>query len=159
MIKGTYEYNMSSLEDRFFCNVSKGDGCWLWTGSTTEDGYGVIKDKQKTVRTHRVSWEIHNSKPIPDGLSVLHECDNPPCVNPSHLRLGTPGDNMIDKMLKGRCRVGSDNGSSKLTEEDVRGIKAMLIDETPELVIAEKYSVSRSAINRIKLNKYWRHVK
>lgn len=91
------------LADLFWHLVDKRgpDDCWPWQGSLYV-GYGRIKDGQRgRVGAHRVSWELHHG-PIPDGLWVLHRCDNPPCVNPAHLFLGTPGDNVRDMHAKGR---------------------------------------------------------
>lgn len=90
------------IGQRFWANVDKtlGHGpqgtCWVWTACAIK-GYGYIS---RTL-AHRVSWEIHNS-PIPEGLCVLHKCDNPPCVNPEHLFLGTKKDNILDAVAKGR---------------------------------------------------------
>lgn len=92
-------------------------GCWLWTAYTLPKGYGRIKVDGKAVLAHRVSHELHVG-PIPEGLHVLHRCDTPSCVNPDHLFLGTPQDNMTDKMQKGRhvALKGSEHVRAKLTE-------------------------------------------
>ena len=89
------------LGDRFGTKVQSGSGCWEWTGTRTKRGYGQLGVSGKTKWAHRVSWEINNG-PIPDGLFVCHHCDNPPCVRPSHLFLGTHQDNMRDMAEKGR---------------------------------------------------------
>lgn len=93
------------LTERFWRKVDKSagpEGCWPWTGSRHGFGYGFVSAGGKRRGAHRVSWELANG-PIPDGLSVCHRCDNPPCVNPAHLFLGTVGDNTRDMMAKGRA--------------------------------------------------------
>lgn len=91
---------------RFWDKVKKGDHCWSWTGAATTKGYGRININGRLVLAHRLSWEMENG-PVPDGLWVLHSCDNPPCVRPSHLFLGNQSMNMLDCAAKGRiCRDG-----------------------------------------------------
>lgn len=87
--------------NRFFEKVAKTSDCWAWLAGKDKDGYGKIKINGKTLQAHRVSWVIHNGC-IPEGLSVLHVCDNPSCVNPKHLFTGTTLDNMRDRDAKGR---------------------------------------------------------
>lgn len=77
-------------------------GCWLWMASVTVDGYGAIASGGKVIRAHRVSWEIHRVQ-IPQDMCVLHHCDNPPCVNPEHLWIGTHEENVKDMVRKGRA--------------------------------------------------------
>lgn len=100
------------IEDRFWEKVIKNDdGCWGWTGKPDRQGYGELTayrrsdQKHWRVRAPRLSWEIHNG-PIPEGLWVLHHCDNPPCVRPDHLWLGTVQDNNADRDAKGRNKGG-----------------------------------------------------
>ena len=87
--------------DWFWRKVTKSDGCWEWTGSCGAKGYGQVGVKGKNLRTHRVSWELTNGK-IPEQLIVCHHCDNPKCVRPDHLFLGTNKDNTQDMLSKGR---------------------------------------------------------
>lgn len=102
----------------FWKKVSKTEGCWNWTGcKVVHGGYGQISRNNKMMLAHRASYEIHFGK-IPDGMDVLHTCDNPACVNPSHLWYGTHTDNMRDKVRKGRCNAPrGDNHPSRLHPE------------------------------------------
>jgi hypothetical protein len=95
-----------SLEEYFWLRVKKTDGCWLWTGRKAYWGYGSVQLYAGAPRTgaHRASWQIHYGK-IPEGLWVLHKCDNPQCVRPDHLFLGTNTDNMRDCWAKGRGKA------------------------------------------------------
>jgi hypothetical protein len=93
-----------TIEERFWVHVVKSPGCWRWTGPTNYRGYGQIRKGGAATRNllaHRVSWALHRG-PIPEGLCVLHRCDDPPCTNPDHLWLGTIEDNNRDSRLKGR---------------------------------------------------------
>jgi hypothetical protein len=93
------------VEDRFWSKVRRGgtDECWEWTAGTNDDGYGVIKVDGRDTGAHRIAWVlIARRGPVPDGMVVMHSCDNPPCVNPAHLSLGTVADNNADRHAKGR---------------------------------------------------------
>lgn len=96
--------------------------CWEWVGTRKETGYGIIGIGNKTLRSHRVAYELTHGE-IPDGLKVLHECDNPPCCNPAHLFLGTQIDNNKDMCEKKRQSEGETQGHHKLTVEKVLSIR------------------------------------
>lgn len=113
---------------RFWSKVEKTEGCWVWQGVTDKDGYGHFSQGRSTgsrspQMAHRVAFALERG-PIQTGLHVLHHCDNPPCVRPDHLFLGTNVDNVRDRMQKGRQgrtvrHCGSRNGQSRLTEPQV----------------------------------------
>lgn len=134
-------------------------GCWLWLGCETGyEGYGSLQCERKTYRAHRASW-IAYFGPIPDGMHVLHRCDNPACVNPRHLFLGTNKDNVDDKVRKGRQKgnpsPGEANGMSFLTTEDVKFIRAST--ETA-LALSRQFGVTAAMIGKIRRRVRWKHV-
>jgi len=111
------------LFERFWQHVRKARGCWEWTGTKSPRGYGVIHNRGGSPpqpRAHRVSWEIHFG-PVPTGLLVCHRCDNPMCVNPAHLFLGTNQDNSDDMVAKGRQCKGERHLSRLHPERLARG--------------------------------------
>jgi hypothetical protein len=152
----TYAENIK----RFWERVWFDDGCWPWCGPRNMRGYGQWKFRGKTRRATRIMWEIFKG-PIPDGLSVLHECDNPCCVNIGHLFLGTQTDNMRDCAEKGRNYVplltGEEHGGSKLTEEQVREIVSLENVHSHGL-LAKMFNISRSVVTRIFQGILWGHV-
>jgi hypothetical protein len=136
------------------------NGCWVWSANKDRDGYGVLTHhRKKQLRAHRASYEFYKGA-IPDGAFVCHSCDNPSCINPDHLFIGSPKDNTQDMIRKGRkgTLLGSVHGMAKLTEEDVTGIRAAR--EKGELLasIATRYGISFQHVSLIARNKSWRHV-
>lgn len=96
---------MKSIDQRFEENtVRTENGCHVWNGAKTDKGYGLIEVSGKTRRAHRVAYEVYKGV-IPAGMLILHRCDNPSCVNPEHLRVGTQADNMQEMVSKGRQRI------------------------------------------------------
>ena len=98
MVFGDVCIHMKSLKDRFWEKVNKTNECWEWIAGKSH-GYGVFWINGKLLRAHRVAWSIYNGG-IPEGLLVLHKCDNPACVNPDHLFIGTQQDNVDDMITK-----------------------------------------------------------
>lgn len=149
-----------SAEERFFFQVKKTKTCWFWTAATDKNGYGVFRGQVGGVvltKAHRFSYSIHTGELIPKGMVICHKCDNPSCVNPEHLFLGTHADNMRDKIAKGRARVpkGQDSVHAKLTEAQARSI---LLDPRPYRDIARDYGIAYSTVGSIKQRESWEHV-
>lgn len=157
------------LLERFWLKVEKSDGCWLWTGARKANGYGsLIGDggrSGKVLYAHRCSWELAYG-PIPDGLFVCHRCDNPPCVRPSHLFLGTSSDNNRDTWSKGRRTVsgnagkaGEGNARAKVTEADVREIRRLyFIEGLRYSDIAAHFAINGDQVGRIVKGQSWSHI-
>jgi hypothetical protein len=142
---------------RFFRYVAAGDPdqCWEWQSSKNNSGYGKFWLNGRTDLAHRVSYKLHQG-PIPARLQVRHICDNPPCVNPSHLLVGSGKDNARDALDRGRYRRGSGNGRAKLTFTQVAEIREhwQRGDET-QVSMARRYGVSRSAIQWVLNGRNW----
>ena len=130
------------------------NGCRLWTGALHNQGYGQVRYQGKVRKAHRVAWERAYGQ-IPDGMHVLHRCDNPPCVELSHLFLGTNTDNIADKVTKGRAQrlIGEAHPLTRLTASQVAAIR---ISDKTHRVLAAEYGVSRSCISMIRCGKNWR---
>ena len=130
-----------------------GDHCWEWPGVRDSHGYGTLGvGRRKHVKAHRVAWESAVG-PIPDGMHVLHHCDNPPCVRPSHLFLGTHDDNMADMARKGRGTP-----RSKLTFVQVLHARELLAQGARQSDIAGHFGVDPSTISLIATGKTWKRV-
>lgn len=134
--------------------------CWVWTGATKEGGYGVMRPEGQrtgpTIKAHRVSLILAGRDP--GELMVLHSCDNPPCVNPAHLRAGTNAENTQDALDRGRIPVGSARRTARLNETAVREVWVLLNQGVMHKDIAARYGVSRPTISSIAIGKSWRHV-
>lgn len=149
------------IEDRFWRFVVKTETCWLWVGARDRKGYGKITIDDRPVLAHRLSWELVHG-PIPDGLNALHNCpggDNPSCVNPAHLFLGTLQDNNADMLAKGRYARGMGLHRSDLTDDDVREIRALYAaGGIAQRQLARRYGITQVSIGEIVRREVWKHV-
>lgn len=169
-----YRLDPATIERRFWRKVDRNGPtvphvagitpCWIWTGNLNSSGYGRFGSGLAVQLAHRVSWELTHG-PIPDGFSVLHRCDNPPCVRPDHLFLGTYSDNGRDMAAKGRGggayfadRTGTKNHSAKLNDEAVREVRRLLATGHSDAAIGRRFQVSPDTIRRIKRGEIWKHV-
>lgn len=136
------------------------DACWPWLGPRTADGYGRIRRNGKKVYVTHIVYKLEHGR-LPEGICVLHHCDNPPCVNYRHLFAGTRGDNNRDRVQKGRGGdlVGEKNGRARLTVDQVKEIRRRHAAEaaTPRQLAGE-YGVTAAAIRLLIKRRNWSHV-
>lgn len=162
-----------AFEQRFWSKAVADGDCLVWMANRNARGYGMVGQFSKMRSAHRVAWELANKQKIPTGLFVLHHCDNPPCVKPEHLFLGTSTDNMLDMARKGRGGKakglrngaythpeqrprGASNGQSKLTIYDVRRIRSIYIPRKYSARrIAREYGLHRDTIEKVLRRKNW----
>lgn len=151
--------------NEFLSKVDRSGDCWLWMAARGPHHYGMLGKSQQEKYAHRLSWHLHNG-PIPEGLIVRHKCDNPPCVRPDHLELGTHRDNMLDAFKRGRRSnvryhrmVGVDNPAHKLSERDVVAMRACY--ETGRWgyrLLGQMFGVTAIAVKKVVLRQTWRNV-
>ncbi len=143
-----------TFEERFWANVETAgpDECWEWTGGKS-GGYGHLYNGEREEHAHRVMWRLTYGE-IGD-MFVCHRCDNPGCVNPNHLFLGTQQQNMADASKKGRVTRGEAMHSAKLTEDDIRDIRQAVSQGAKQNSIAKQYGVSTGNINLVVKRKRW----
>lgn len=171
-----------SVAERLWPSVNRTAGCWEWTGPAFRGGYGRVYFRGRTLYAHRVSWELANGR-IPDGLWVLHHCDNPPCVRPDHLFLGTHADNMADMVAKGRHSSlmhpeavvrgdrhpsrtkpwtrprGERHAMARLNTEQVMEIRRRYVaGGWTQEQLGFAFGITESNISRIVRDKNWRHL-
>lgn len=155
------------LADRFWEKVDKSGDCWIWMAARNKGGYGqfsmLVRGKGQMRKAHRVSYELAFGS-VPPEMDVCHDCDNPACVNPAHLFLGTHTDNMQDKMAKGRHVPGGppngeQNHMAKLTSGKVREIRGLYAaGGTSYMKLGQLFGVSASTISEIVKREIWCHV-
>ena len=157
----------TSLQERFGSRVYLADGgCWEWRGAMNDSGYGIIgrgRRNEGTIKAHRLVFELFNSVRLKPGQCVCHRCDNPCCVNPGHLFIGTQQDNITDMLRKQRNKqppvlTGSRNPKSKLDEVKVRQAFRLRRSGFTTYRIAEELGVSRATVCSVLNRQTWRHV-
>ena len=150
---------MNEVEHRFWSKVNRSGDCWLWLAYRNPKGYGQFFFDGTMKQAHRVAWELDH-KELPVGACVCHHCDNPSCVNPSHLFIGTLADNNRDMREKGRARYirGEKVGNSKLSSDDVRAIRGYVAQGQSRRSIARALGVSPSTVGDCVNGKTWAHV-
>ncbi len=168
-----YTASRRNTPERFWSKVDKKtDGCWEWRGTIDDKGYGVVGWHGEQILAHRMSLILSGCEP--GSLFVCHRCDNPPCVRPDHLFLGTAKDNLRDMVTKGRALVGDRNPSrrfperrprgeavhnAKLTEDDVRRIRRLSAAGTLDRgVIARELGVTWGCIDLVRKGRSWKAV-
>ena len=161
MTKRILKVARQTVEEQFWEKVDKSGKCWEWKAGKDKDGYGRFRIDGKMRRAHRIAYDFAHSS-IPDGMQVLHHCDNPGCCRISHLFLGTNQDNVDDRERKGRGSKdrGEENANAKLTEKEVRQIKKEYArGNVTQVKLAEQYGVSRTTISMIIVGTNWAYMK
>lgn len=130
------------------------DACWTWKMARSPKGYGQVWNGRYMDHAMRVAWELTYGL-IPDGMSVCHTCDNPPCCNPSHLFLGTNADNVADRCAKGRTARGEQIARAKLTREQVDEIRAQYAQGVTRLALARRYGIDTQHVTKIVTYQLW----
>lgn len=151
-----------TIEERFWRKVYKLEGedaCWIWIAASNEHHYGLFNFKKALCKAHRVSWILENGE-IPPGIDVLHKCDNPPCIRPSHLFLGDAKINGMDASKKGRIRHGEQHHFSVATEAQVIAIRSEFVPRKAGMLamLAEKYGLKRGTVGHIVQGASWKHL-
>lgn len=158
---GPKTYTVEQATAALWSKVDKNPTCWLWTGAKDRYGYGLMTWRGKVRLVHRVVWELGFGE-IGHGFSIMHTCDQPGCVNPNHMKLGTHQQNMLDCAAKRRTTLGERNSHAKLTEEQVIAIKKeyRLINprRSNAKELAKKYGVNHGTIVNVVVGRSWKHL-
>jgi hypothetical protein len=148
----------------FWCRADQTggpDACWIWLGGLTRSGYGqakwAINGVRRPFKAHQIAFAV-TAGCLPRGQVIRHSCDNPRCVNPVHLVLGSQAENMADMVRRGRSAKGEGHSQAKLTEQQVIEIRRLRTLGYSQRVIGVMFGVSRSAISDIASGKNWRHL-
>lgn len=152
---------LKPAKERFWAFVRfELNGCWIWTGATDKNGYGVfgINKEKSNIGAHVYAWELQHG-PVPIGLCVLHSCDHPPCVRDSHLFLGTQADNVADRVRKNRSAHGEDSGQAVLTEDEVLDMRQKFVFEKGIYArLGREFGIEPEAVSSIVHGKTWKHL-
>lgn len=157
------KHERRALTERFWPKVDMSGDCWEWQGSRDRKGYGRVGLGGRAAGTglaHVASW-VMAFGPVPEGMNVLHRCDNPPCVRPSHLFLGTVRDNALDALAKGRLYVQRSDyrpASRKLTDDQVREIRRLALLRVTHTEIAQRFGVHKTTVKGVIHFRSYRHV-
>lgn len=162
--------DMSNYRERFVDRIMWTESCWIWTGTTLPAGYGVMWFEGRQLLSHRIAWTVYRG-PIPQGMQVLHKCDNPCCVNPAHLFLGTQHDNMHDMIRKNRSKLGKSQHTqvkgvvtprhatsegrkyTKVSDEQVAEIRQKYFSGYgTQQALADEYGITRSRVGELVRN-------
>lgn len=149
----------ANSEADFWRHVRKTDKCWIWTGGKSGRRYGKFNLRGAHLKAHRFAYEYLKG-PIPEGLHVLHSCDNGLCVNPKHLFVGTHVDNMKDRTAKHRERPlkGEANHLAKLTAEKVIEIRKKYSEGERQVDIANQFQIDQTHVSKIVTRLAWKHI-
>lgn len=152
----------NALIKKIWDNTLVTNDCWIWQGSKNPAGYGNMWTGERYDRPHRIVWCYANNSWIANGQQVCHHCDNPSCVNPDHLFIGTSKDNHQDMIAKGRQNrpdhVGINHPRTFFTEDDIHNIRLALSKGTRPVELARKYGLSISTVQSIKTQNNWSHI-
>jgi hypothetical protein len=156
-VKNLYKNYDHFIREKIKQNITLNErGCWVWNKGKSNSGYSKMTFKNRTMCGSRVSFMVFKGK-ISKNKVVCHTCDNPPCVNPDHLFLGTIRDNRTDCVVKNRHAKGSKIGISKLKEKDIPIIKKMYYNNLSQREIALLFNTSQTTISRVLLKQTWSH--
>jgi hypothetical protein len=141
----------------FWEKVEKTDGCWLWRGALNTQGYGNLRRDGKWHRAHRYAYELEHG-PIPPGMELCHRCDNPLCVRPSHMFVGTHLDNVRDMQAKRRNAHGERHGTAKLTDAQVYAIRGRYDAGDTRARIGAEFGLNYQTVWKIGTRRSWKHL-
>lgn len=153
-------YTVKPLADRFWPKVQKTDGCWIWTAAVDHHGYGNIgagRRSEGKIKAHRAAWLLAGGED-PGDRDLCHRCDNPRCVRPDHLFIGSRLDNMRDCVAKGRASRGSRNGHARLSEAAITEARRLLSQGVSRKELAAKFGVSHSGMCYALRGDTWKHM-